>query len=202
MPYRTHHADNHARICKLADLLGEVPEQETAGLLAEAEKILLSREFGSERLGRNADPKDPYWFEHHLIAEARKLVEAGKPLDAYQSSLSEHNHGHSDFTGQVRRVYKRPTNEVERVVSEEIRQMIIEIATALIDSEPLSKEMDTFGHGWGSITAIFDCLIMLGASVPKHLIEQLRYLIAECKKSKIKNDGIPQLERDFENRFG
>jgi hypothetical protein len=202
MPYKTHHADKSAQVCRLADLLEGVPQQETAGLLVEAEKMLLSRESRRGDLGRNSDLKDPYWFEYRLIAEAKKLIKAGKPLEAYLGSLTEQNHGHSGFIDQVRRVYRRPTNEAEQTISEEIRQMIVGVATALIDSAPLSKKMGILGDGWISITAIFDCLTMLGESVPKHLVKQLRHLLVECKNTKTKNDGIPQLEREFENRFG
>ncbi len=201
MPYRTHVADKLAQICKVASFLEGIPQEEIPELLAAAERMLHFREFGSEGRGRNCAPNEPYWFEHSLIANAKERVAAGNPLDAYMYSLNEHNHGHSGFTDQVRRVYRHPVNPDEQAVSEKIRQMIIDVATALLESKPLSKSMDIFGDGWMTVSAIFGCLVMLGQDVPKILIDALRSLIGECKKSSVKNEEILELEHNFEKRF-
>lgn len=202
MPYRIHYADRHLKVLALADFLTTVPFEELSGLLDEAKILLRDREFGSENLGRNCKPEEPYWFENHLIADAHKHIATGKPLDAYMKCLRESNHGHSGFTGQTYRLYMHPVNDAERDMSEKIRQMIVDIADALINSDPLSKDMSMLGDGWMTVSSIYDSLIMLGQDVPPDMIGQLRSLITGCKKFANKNSEIAQLEQAFKYRFG
>jgi hypothetical protein len=151
---------------------------------------------------RNSKPGEPYWFENHLIASARKYLAEGKPFDAYMECLVESNHGHSGFTNQSYRVYMHPVNDAERDMSEKIRQMVIDVADALISSDPLSKNMDMLGEGWLTISSVYSCLVLLGEDVPSSLVDRLRKLILDCKKFADKNREIGQLELTFKHRFG
>ncbi len=203
MPYRIHYADRHIKVLALTDFLTTVPLEELSGLLDEAKILLRDREFGSENFGRNCKPEEPFWFENNLIADAQKHIAAAKPLDAYMECLTESNHGHSGFTGQSYRLYMHPVNDAERDMSEKIRQMIVDIAGALINSDPLSKDVaDFMGDGWLAISSSYHCLIMLGQDVPTDMIDQLRSHIAGCKKFANKNREIAQLEKAFKCRFG
>ena len=191
MSYRIHSADRHAIVLQLADLLRHIPCDEFSGLLADAELMFLIREPGNKEPG--AKPARPYLFENNLIASANEYIANGNPLNAYMHCLKEGN----------RRIYMHPVNDAERVMSEKIRQMIVKIADALINSDPLSKNIEDFmGDGWITITSSYDCLVMLGKDVPPELIGQLRSLIVECQKFANENGEILSLEHTFKNRFG
>jgi hypothetical protein len=95
-----------------------------------------------------------------------------------------------------------PVNDAERDMSEKIRQMVIDVADALISSDPLSKNMDMLGEGWLTISSVYSCLVLLGEDVPSSLVDRLRKLILDCKKFADKNREIGQLELTFKHRFG
>jgi hypothetical protein len=204
MPYRIHYADKHEKVVALADFLTTVPHEEFSELLDEAKILLRDREFGNENLGRNCKSEEPYWFENRLIADAHKHIAAGNPLKAYMECLRGSNHRHSGFTSQSYRVYMRPVNDVEREMSEKIRQMILKVADALISSDPLSNEseMGVLGYGWGAISDAYECLVMLGQDVPLDMICRLRSLVLDCKKFTRMNSEIDLLQHAFKCRFG
>lgn len=202
MPYRIHYADKNAKVLSLVDFLTTVPLEELPALLDEANILLRDREFGSKHSVRNCKPEEPYWCENNLIANASKLVAAGKPLNAYAECLMESNHGHSGFVSQSYRLYMHPVNDVERAMSEKIRQMIIDIANALINSDPLSKNIDMFGDGWATISSIYSCLVMLGQDVPPDMVDRLRSLVCDCEYFAANNREIEQLQHQFKRRFG
>ncbi len=202
MSYRIHHSDRHALVLQLADLHRQIPDEQFAGLLADARQLHYDAEFGNPGLVRNCQKDDPYWFEHHLIKEADRLLAAGKPLTAFLECLSEHNHGHSGFTDQVGRVYRRPTNDAERQVSKKLRGMILKVAQALIDSDPPSMEIGQFGNGWMSMIGIDICITYLGADVPRKLIEQFAQLLAKYCVADPGNSEVSGVEHTFKRRFG
>lgn len=202
MSYRIRNKERHAIVHKLANILGEIPEEETSGLVTDAQNLLLNREFGEEGRSRNSDPGDPYWFEHSLIKKSAQVIAEGDPIRAFAECLRETNHGHSGFVEQSRRVYKRPTNETEKQVSEEIRQMIINIITALFDSNPLSKEKGAFGDAWLSITAIVECLNLLGNDVPQKMVDGLKELLAGYEKIDGENQGLLEIKFWVDRHFG
>jgi hypothetical protein len=202
MPYRIHFVDRHAKAVALADFMTTVPTEELTGLLDEAKIMLRDREFGNENYGRNSKPSDPYWFENKLIADAGRYIAEGKPLDAFMYCLTEHNHGHSGFTSQSYRVYMHPVNDTEREMSEKIRQMIVSVANALVNSDPLSRNVaDLLGDGWLVISSAYSCLTMLGQDVPSELIDRLRGLLGDCNQFAQKNREILQLQHWFKHRF-
>lgn len=194
--YTTHPYEKDSLALKLADLLAYVPEEETSLLLATAINILLSRE--SHRLdGR----EDLYGFERRLIKEAKKYIAEGKPLDAYMFCLTEHNHGHSGFVDQARRVYIRPQNAAEQKLSSSIREMIIAVVNALL-KESLSEETGEFCTPYMIIISLYDCLCLLGANVPEEMIAAFKQKIAEYKKIERKNSELQTLEHSLRKRFG
>jgi hypothetical protein len=94
-------------------------------------------------------------------------------------------------------------NDAEREMSEKIRKMIVDVADALIKSDPLSKNVEGFmGDGWLMISSIYRCLIMLGQDVPLELVNQLRGLIDGCMQFSEKNREISRLQYSFKCRFG
>lgn len=138
-----------------------------------------------------------------LLQLSRLHIAAGKPFEAYKQCLEESSHErHFGFRSETQRVYMHPFNDQEFGISERIRQMIINIATALIDSKPLSKSMNVNGEGWTSISSSYDCLVMLGKDVPRELIDKLRTLIVASKGFARGNSDITKLENTFRKRFG
>lgn len=203
MPYRIHFHDRRTKVNAIADFLTTIPVEELAGLLDEAKIVLRKREFGNDNLGRNCKPDEPYWFENNLIADAKKYIDEGKPLDAFMYCLVESIDGKSGFTTQSYRLYMHPVNDDERNMSEKIRKMILSVADALINSDPLSKNVTGFlGDGWLAISSTYDCLTMLGQDVPQDMIDRLRNLLEGCRMFANKNSKISQLQFAFENRFG
>jgi hypothetical protein len=202
MPYRIHCSDRNAKVTQLADFLTTVPEEDLAGLIDEAKALLYHREFSNNNLlGRNSKLAEPH--EEHLIRKARTYLDEGKPLHAFMECLSETNHGHSGFTNRTRRLYMHPLNDTERDMSEKIRQTIIDVANALTNSDPLSKDITDFmSDGWISITASYECLVMLGQDVPLDMVGKLRNLVEGCKKFAHMNSEIVQLEYRFKFHFG
>ena len=201
MPYQIHKQDRHSFVTQLADLLALIPEEDTKSLFQEAEELLRWREFGHKGIVRNADKNDPYWFEHRLIKSANEYLVAGNPFKAWLECLSEHNHGHSGFTGQIHRVYKRPSNEAEKAISEEIRKMIVGVLEALLDSDPLSKDLGMFGEGRMILVAIENCISLLGANVAEEYIKRFESIIIQCEKSGEKIDDLFRMKRFVEQRL-
>lgn len=202
MSYRLHPQDRGTLAQKMADLLRGVPMHETQGLILEADKLLLDREFGDPNLVRNCDKTDPYWFEHSLIRTADKLLQEGRPVHAWHECLNCHNHGHSGFVGQVGRVYQRPhKGGEEEAISEEIRGMILKITAALLDSNPLAKEGGVLGDGWLTMVAANECLVLLGADVPKMYVDRFRDLLREYEEARPTEKELPQVKAAFRHRF-
>ena len=201
MPYRIHPSQRHGLALKLADLLRSIPEEQLSDLIDVARQLHHHAEFGHADLVRNCQPDDPYWFEHHLIEQAASLLGEGKPRKAWMTCLIESNHGHSGFVDQVRRVYMRPSGDIERQVSEDLRQMIINIAEGLIASDPPSLETGRISDGWMSMIGLKECVFLLGADVPEHLVVDLKRLMVAYKAADPTNPECSALEREIEGRF-
>ena len=202
MSYRIHPSDRPALVLQLADLLRQIPVEQFPGLFADARQLHRDAEFGNPGLVRNCMKDDPYWFEHHLIEEAYRFLAAGQPLLAFIECLSEHNHGHSGFTDQVGRVYRRPTNDTEQEVSNRLQGMILKVAQALMDSDPPSMELGKFGNGWMSMLGIDTCITYLGADVPQKLIEQFAQFLVKYRVADPSNSEVSDVEYAFKRRFG
>ena len=192
--YRIHAVDKPAKTRELADVISNIPAEQMDYFLAEANKMLSS--------SRDIKFENSYIFENFLIAEAEKHIARGDPVMAYWHCLREGNHGNSGFTNTTRRIYMRPGNDIERNVSENLRKMIISVANALINFDPLSKGVeDIMGDGWVAVCSIYDCLVLLGEEVDLEMVQKLKELIAGCKKFEKKNPEIFKLEVSFTNRF-
>lgn len=201
MSYRIHSSDRHALVLQLADLHRQIPDEQFDDLLADARKLHHDAEFGSPGLVRNCRRDDPYWFEHGLIKDADQFLAAGTPLKAFTECLSEHNHGHSGFTDQVGRVYRRPTNDIERQLSDELRKMVLRVAQALIKSDPPSMEIGQLSKGWMSMIGIDTCITYLGADVPRNLIRRFAELLTKYGVADPTNSEVQNLEYRFKRRF-
>ena len=201
MPYRIHPSQKHGLALKLADLLRFIPEEELGGLIENARQLHRYVEFGHAGLARNCQPDDPYWFERHLIERATSLLAEGKPRNAWMECLMESNHGHSGFVDQARRVYMRPNGDIECQISEDLRQMIINIAEGLIASDPPSLEKGHISNGWMSMIGLKECVFLLGADVPKYLVADLKRLMVAYKTDDPDNPECSILEREIIGRF-
>jgi len=202
MTYKIHEEDKFGLVFRIADLLQGIPQEETEEIINEAKKLFLSREFNDDGYARNAEPDDPYWYEHRLIKTANEYIIAGDPLSAYSSCLTEINHGHSGFVDQVIRVYKRPRNEDEKNVSKEIRQMIIDIANALLDLDPVSVEKSHGNDVWGGLFKIQRCLNLLGGNIPLELIVRFKEFLSDYETHKGDSRDLFDIKKALNRRFG
>lgn len=197
MSYRMHTSDKEGAMMRLARVLEQIPLEDQAGLLEGAERFLRKRESGV-----HGSKEDPYWFEHRLIGEAECLIADGRPVEAWLECLNESNQGRSGFTDQVRRIYTRPHTEAERKVSEELRSMIIKIATAILATDLSSKSKSArYDLAWQSVRAVSDCLILLGADVPQELLDGLRKRIKRLKKMKPESSELKELWEELKERY-
>lgn len=197
MPYRLHPADRRTVIERLIRELATVPEDELDSIMLEARAGLTpSTEEG--KVGKVIRLHHP---EYQLISRATRLLAERRPLEAWEQCFMDQDES-SLFSPSVRQVYCRPANDMEREISDGIRMIIIRIAENLIAFNPLSKGTGPSSDGWMGLTALHECLVLLGADVPEGLVSELKRLMAEYRTAAPEHVDLKVLELQVRNRFG
>jgi hypothetical protein len=163
MPYSLHHQDRDRLIATIADIIADIPNAELSTILTAA----------IER--QQANRKDCSNCTQALLSEMRSAILGNSPRDAFSLFI----HATKD-NSDILFLYRNPRDSSEQALSEEIYQVLVELARALILAYPVPEDISDEMSA-DRLDECLQCLRLLGGNVPDDLIKLFGSILDRCK---------------------